>query len=161
MRLITKKTLQFIKDNKVKETKIYNNYYKNEQNYINIDSLDATVIEYLSKYRFQRFEITEWYSLLEIYKGLKQEENLRYLATEQYLLLLEKDVIINQLLSEIEQLKEIRLLDEERFKKLKDEIIEQHKKRRISIIGYSGFGYDFVNIRPQIGIGIGNWVVPY
>lgn len=91
---------------------------------------------------------------LEIYKGLKQEENLRYLATEQYLLLLEKDVIINQLLSEIEQLKEIRLLDEERFK-LKDEIIEQHKKRRISIIGYSGFGYDFVNIRPQIGIGIG------
>ena len=68
---------------------------------------------------------------LEIYKGLKQEENLRYLATEQYLLLLEKDVIINQLLSEIEQLKEIRLLDEERFR-LKDEIIEQHKKRRIS-----------------------------
>lgn len=53
------KTLQFIKDNKVKETKIYNNYYKNEQNYINIDSLDAAVIEYLSNYRFQRFEITE------------------------------------------------------------------------------------------------------
>lgn len=91
---------------------------------------------------------------VDLYKIIKQEENLYYLAKEQQKLLRESDLIIKELLSEIEQLKEIRLLDEERFK-LKDEIIEQQKKRRISIIGYSGFGYDFVNVRPQIGIGIG------
>lgn len=91
---------------------------------------------------------------VDLYKIIKQEENLYYLAKEQQKLLKESDLIIKELLSEIEQLKEIRLLDEERFR-LKDEIIEQQKKRRISIIGYSGFGYDFVKIRPQIGIGIG------
>lgn len=50
-----KQTDSLIRVTKNKETKIYNNYYEREKDYINADDINDSIIEYLSRRKFQRF----------------------------------------------------------------------------------------------------------
>jgi len=58
------------------------------------ESLSKSFTKEGDYYKFHKDQV------LEIYKGLKQEENLRYLTVELYQLLKEKNVIIERLLEE-------------------------------------------------------------
>lgn len=49
------KTDSIIIQTKTKETKIYNNYYEREQDYIHADTVNDSIIEYLSRRKFKRF----------------------------------------------------------------------------------------------------------
>lgn len=50
-----KQTDSLIRVTKNKETKIYNNYYEREKDYINADTINDSIIEYLSRRKFKRF----------------------------------------------------------------------------------------------------------
>lgn len=50
-----KQTDSLIRVTKNKETKIYNNYYEREKDYINVDTINDSIVEYLSRRKFQRF----------------------------------------------------------------------------------------------------------
>lgn len=50
-----KQTDSLIRVTKNKEIKIYNNYYEREKDYINADTINDSIIEYLSRRKFKRF----------------------------------------------------------------------------------------------------------
>ena len=55
IKLERKYTDSLIKVTKEKQVKIYNNYYEREKEYINADTINDSIIEYLSRRKFQRF----------------------------------------------------------------------------------------------------------
>lgn len=50
-----KQTDSLIRVTKSKQTKIYNNYYEREKDYIDSDTVNDSIIEYLSRRKFKRF----------------------------------------------------------------------------------------------------------
>lgn len=52
-------TLKNLEELKNKKSTIVNNYYENEKEYLHVNTINDTIIEYLTNYRFFKFEPTE------------------------------------------------------------------------------------------------------